>query len=201
MAPAIPSSVGNMARPSVPVSVAALAGNVTGHVYPDVLLKEKEKLSKELEKAKAAYESEAQRIKAEYDREAEILHKKYEALLVEQHRSFTRRQQEVQQNIVKVEWNRQLAEALKLREELAARAAVFAGLATQTAVQPLVNQQAPQQISGRPRTTVVPVHASISRSTTNTVNAGSGMAGQSECLEVHEFSHTQRSDGPEFRAL
>jgi len=34
------------------------AGNVTGPVYPDVLLKEKEKLGKELEKGKAAYESE-----------------------------------------------------------------------------------------------------------------------------------------------
>lgn len=41
---------------------------------------------------------------------------------MEQHRSYTKRQQQAQQNIVKVEWNRQLAEALKLREELAARA-------------------------------------------------------------------------------
>lgn len=32
--------------------------NATGHVYPDVLLKEKEKLSKDMEKAKTAYESE-----------------------------------------------------------------------------------------------------------------------------------------------
>jgi len=80
-------------------------------------------------------------------------------------------------------------------------AAVFAGLATQTTVQPLVNQQAPQQISGRPRTTVVPVHANISRGTTNTVSAGSGMAYQYDCLQVHEFSLTQRSEGPEFCAL
>lgn len=48
-----------------------------------------------------------------------MLHRKYEALLVEEHGAFTKKQQEVQQNITKVEWNRQLAEALKLRDDLA----------------------------------------------------------------------------------
>jgi hypothetical protein len=60
----------------------------------------------------------SQRIKGEYDREADLLHKKYEALLTEEHRTFSLKQQVVQQNIAKVERNRQLAEALKLRELL-----------------------------------------------------------------------------------
>jgi len=34
------------------------AGNLTGRVYTDVLLKEKEKLNRDLEKGKIAYESE-----------------------------------------------------------------------------------------------------------------------------------------------
>lgn len=64
------------------------------------------------------YCGQSHRIKAEYDKEAELLHRKYEALLVEEHGAFTKKQQEVQQNILKVEWNRQLAEALKLRDDL-----------------------------------------------------------------------------------
>jgi hypothetical protein len=60
----------------------------------------------------------SQQIKGEYDREADLLHKKYEALLTEEHRTFSLKQQVIQQNIAKVERNRQLAEALKLRELL-----------------------------------------------------------------------------------
>lgn len=68
-------------------------------------------------------------------------------------------------------------------------AAVFAGLSTQNAGQPLLNHQAPQQISGRPlsgRTPVVGVPVHISRGTTNTVNTASGIAAQSDfALEVN----------------
>lgn len=43
-------------------------------------------------------------------------------MLVDEHQAFAKKHQHIQQKIAKVEWNRQLAEALNLREELAFRA-------------------------------------------------------------------------------
>ncbi|XP_024397981.1 uncharacterized protein [Physcomitrium patens] len=197
--PIVPLGIGTMARPSTPASAAPMTGNATGQVYQDVLTKEKEKLNKELEKTKNAYELESQRIKAEYDKEAELLHKKYETLLVEQHRAFTKRQQQVQQNIIKVEWNRQLAETLKLREELSARAAVFAGLSLQTFVQPIANQQSPSQVSGRQPSggaVVPPVRVNISRGTTNTGNSGILSGISSMPMQFPGTSSTRMSSVP-----
>jgi hypothetical protein len=59
----------------------------------------------------------AKKIKAEYTREAEVIRKKYESLLLKEHHSFSLRHQELQRNIAKVDCNRQLVEALKVRED------------------------------------------------------------------------------------
>lgn len=172
---AIPTPAPNVQRGAAAVnrSVPAGFGTVPPHQGPDVFVKEKEKLTKQLEKAKLVYDSESQAIKAGYDKEAELLHKKYESLLVERHREYTKEQAHTQQALQKVEYNRQLAEALRFREELAARAAIFAGIqASQAAsqVQPVVNHQATQAPQGRLRSSAAPVPPNLSRGTTNTVS-------------------------------
>lgn len=66
-------------------------------------------------------------------------------------------------------------------------AAIFAGIqASQAAsqVQP-VNHQATQAPQGRLRTSAAPVPPNLSRGTTNAI---SGTAGESDCLQVEEFS-------------
>jgi hypothetical protein len=75
----------------------------SSHILIDSLLRAREKLCKELEQLKCLYNEQSKRIKGEYDREADLLHKKYEALLTEEHRTFSLKQQVIQQNIAKVE--------------------------------------------------------------------------------------------------
>ncbi|CAM6082412.1 unnamed protein product [Calypogeia fissa] len=85
---------------------------------PDPLVHEENRLRREQEKVRLLYNEETAQIKAQYDREATELRRKYEGLLYERARTFEQKTAALKENLDKVDRNRQLAEALKLRSML-----------------------------------------------------------------------------------
>lgn len=103
-------------------SVTRILPNVPSHLsqqyHNDPLAKEFLRLRKEQDKIKSAHEAEKERLKNQFSKEQEALKKKYEAILQEEDYTYSQKVVMLEFNMKKVEMNRRLAEAFRLKNSL-----------------------------------------------------------------------------------